>query len=283
MSELVQIRQRIKAIETIQKITHAMRLIAMSAHSRLKKKEAGLAQYTAAINALFHTMRTTNPTWTNTRLQPLPSCQTNILVIIVGSQKGLCGNFNTQLLTFFTHHMARHPESTFDIVTVGKKTSDLLHRQYPKLSVKTEYTVFNLREIFSIAQALTHMITQAQEPYTSVLLFSNELKGFFIQKPTVCQLIPFIPSTGHTRSMTENYLYQQDPHQLIDLLAYQSLESRIQELLFTSLHAEQAARFISMDGATRNALTLLETNKLLYNKLRQAKITKELTELTASY
>jgi F-type H+-transporting ATPase subunit gamma len=283
MSELVQIRQRIKAIETIQKITHAMRLIAMSAHSRLKKREVGLSEYIESLNALFYKVYSLNPGWNNSRIQPLLT-HTKMLVILVGSQKGLCGNFNTQLFAYFTQYMARHPESTFDITIIGKKTADIFKHQYPLLHIKAEYTIFNPHTIFSLAQEISDSIIHAHEPYTSVLLFSNELKGFFVQRPQTSQLIPFMPLSTQTHAdIKEGYLYQQPPLELLDTLAYQCLESRIQYLLFMSLHAEQAARFLSMDGATRNALTLLETNKLLYNKLRQAKITKELTELTASF
>lgn len=78
-------------------------------------------------------------------------------------------------------------------------------------------------------------------------------------------------------------MWEHTPHEVLDILALQALEVTIQHLLFESLLAEQAARFISMDSSTRNAEKILEETILWYNKLRQAKITRELTELTGSF
>jgi F-type H+-transporting ATPase subunit gamma len=81
----------------------------------------------------------------------------------------------------------------------------------------------------------------------------------------------------------EQYTWEQNPSDILDDLALQYLTATMYRLLFQSLLAEQAARFISMDNATRNAKQLLEDTQLQYNKLRQAKITRELTELSASF
>jgi F-type H+-transporting ATPase subunit gamma len=281
MSELVQMRQRIKAIETIQKITHAMRLIAMSAHSRLKRKEADLKHYIDTINILFSKVYKLQQDWHNPIMKP-KSNHTKILVILVGSQKGLCGTFNTNLFTYFTQQMARHAESTFDSIAIGKKAIDFLNRNHTHIQVISAYNNFSIRTIFTISQTIADLIIHAPTPYSSVIMFSNDLKSFFIQKPIRTNLIPLVAATSDVLAPTEGYLWEQEPTVVLDTLAHHYLEAHIQHLLFTSLYAEQAARFLSMDNATRNAVSLLENSKILYNKLRQAKITKELTELTGS-
>lgn len=122
-----------------------------------------------------------------------------------------------------------------------------------------------------------------QPQFTPVMVFSNRLKTFFIQKPHEQVLIPFSPLANNTQTnSTAEYYWEQNPKELLDQLAYQTIEAQLYYLIFESLLAEHAARFISMDNATRNAQTLLEDNLLQYNKLRQAKITKELTELVSS-
>jgi len=281
MSELVQMRQRIKAIETIQKITHAMRLIAMSAHSRLKRKETDLKRYIDTINILFSKVYRLQQDWQNPIMKPKNN-HTKILVILVGSQKGLCGTFNTNLFTYFTQQMARHAESTFDSIAIGKKAIDFLNRNHTHIQVINEYNNFSTRTIFSISQAIADLIIHAPTPYSSVIMFSNDLKSFFIQKPIRTTLIPLATAPSQVLAPTEGYLWEHEPTVVLDTLAHHYLEAHIQHLLFTSLYAEQAARFLSMDNATRNAVSLLENSKILYNKLRQAKITKELTELTGS-
>ena len=109
-------------------------------------------------------------------------------------------------------------------------------------------------------------------------VLSNQLKTFFIQKPHNTQLIPFIsnPEASQSPATHDQYQWDQSPADLLDQLARSTIESELHYLLFESLLAEHAARFISMDNATRNAQTLLEDTQLQYNKLRQAKIPKNL-------
>ena len=107
----------------------------------------------------------------------------------------------------------------------------------------------------------------------------------FLYKSPVKQcsfLLPIEQENTAEPLSKDDYLWEQSPNDLLDQLAYQTLEVQLHYLLFESLLAEHAARFISMDNATRNAQSLLEETQLQYNKLRQAKITKELTELVSN-
>ena len=97
MSKLVHLRQRIKVIGTIQKITQAMRLISMSIHTRLKRKENAITQYIHTLNNLFAQLQLYAPEWTHPIIHPPKNGEKKTLVIIVGSQKGLCGSFNINL------------------------------------------------------------------------------------------------------------------------------------------------------------------------------------------
>ena len=81
----------------------------------------------------------------------------------------------------------------------------------------------------------------------------------------------------------EEYEWEQPTNEMLDLLVHQYLETALYEACFQSLLSEQAARFLSMDSSTRNAESLLESTKLQYNKVRQTKITKEVTELSGSF
>jgi F-type H+-transporting ATPase subunit gamma len=142
----------------------------------------------------------------------------------------------------------------------------------------------NAKTISSIAHDILELLIKNEPKFTQVSVFSNKLKTFFIQKPHETKLIPFSHEGEHhaTASNNQDYYWEQSPNELLDTLTYQTLEIHLHYLLFQSLLAEHAARFISMDNATRNAQTLLEDTQLQYNKLRQAKITKELTELVST-
>ncbi|HRN77620.1 MAG TPA: FoF1 ATP synthase subunit gamma [Candidatus Dependentiae bacterium] len=281
MSKLVHMRQRIKAIETIKKITHAMRLISMSTHSRLKNKQEPMTQYIEHIKTLFERIHTIVPEWHNQLLNPSPQTPTKNLIILIGSQKGLCGNFNSSLFNFFNRSNSPyiHP---YDIIVIGKKAVDFI-QEVTNGNLIATYPTFGLRNLFTLSQALVDTIIHAPQPYTSVIMVSNKLQGFFVQKPHDTQLIPFTLDHDMKQSSTEEYIWEQNATEILDVIAQQYLEAYIQFTLFQSLYAEYAARFLSMDNSTRNANNLLELTKLEYNKLRQARITQELTELTGSF
>jgi F-type H+-transporting ATPase subunit gamma len=279
MAQLIQLRARIKAVETIKKITHAMRLIAMSSHSRLRVKEEPFATYLNALSALASMVRYNAPDWKHTHLMPVHTATNQHLVILVGSQRGLCGNFNSALFHFFEATV--NTEHTM-IIGVGKKAVGYLisHGRFPIAAI---YPDLSMAAIPAIAQQLMQHILAAPQPFTTVSVVSNQLKTFFIQKPQITQLIPFAYKNNPSIELSlQDYLWEEEPKEVLEYVIVQMLEAHIQHLLFQSLLAEQAARFISMDSATRNAQGILDTIKLSYNKLRQAKITKELTELSST-
>lgn len=281
MSLLIQLRYRIKAIETIKKITHAMRLISMSSRSRLKSKEDSLIHYLETSQHFFSRIQKSAPDWKS----PLISSaeQKNPLIILIGSQRGLCGNFNTVLFHFFERSILKpNDHGKIQIIVVGKKAINYVEGN-SLFNVVAQFPDLHAKTIGSIANQIMHLILNSQPQFTPVTVFSNRLKTFFIQKPQEQVLIPFSASTTEKPlASTAEYYWEQNPTELLDQLAYQTIEAQLYYLIFESLLAEHAARFISMDNATRNAQTLLEDNQLQYNKLRQAKITKELTELVSS-
>lgn len=284
MAHLIQMRQRIKAIETIKKITHAMQLISMSTHARLKENEGSLLDYHQATSQLFETVSQSLPQLPVSPLFPDPSLPGRPLLILVGSQKGLCGNFNISLIKFFEKRYPRTlltSSNNYTIISVGKKAIDYC-TQHQLATIIQEHPNFNSSTLSFIAQTISRAIMQTAEPYSSVTIISNHLKTFFMHQPHTTQLIPFsLPISNNTSH--QDYYWEQSPVSIFHDLAYQYIESHIYVILFQSLLAEQAARFLSMDSSTRNAKTLLEKSQLEYNKLRQATITKELTELTGSY
>lgn len=285
MPKLIHLRLRIKAIETIKKVTHAMRLIAISSHSHLKIQKQSLLKYTESIQHYIHIVHPLAPSWHNT-FGNHNHHQSKKLIILVGSQKGLCGTFNQTLFNSFTTTKNDFIDTSYHLITIGKKASDFIQQTTPHLLIQ-QYDTFNRSTLFVIAKEITTQLTNKNTPYTTVLIWSNMLRTFFIQKPTRSVLIPFDTTdqtsyNNTTQTLPEDYLWEFNASELLEQLTSQYLEARIQLLLLESLLAEQAARFLSMDSATRNAQRLSDSTKLQYNKLRQAKITREITELSGS-
>jgi len=284
MAQLIQMRQRIKAIETIKKVTHAMRLISMSMHSRLRGKTPLLKNYNKEISKLFRKLRFVNPNWTNPVLYPEAPKESNPLFILIGSQKGLCGTFNTGLIKEFEKTLTEEQIKNTTFITVGKKAVDYMAKRKTKAIVK-EFKDLTVRNFTSISQNIVSEILDAKPTYSSVSIFSNELKTFFVQTPTLVELIPIAEHAEEdlSKDFGEDYIWYQKSDDLLDKIAPQYVAANINALLLESLLAEQAARFLSMDTATRNAKNLLEETTLKYNKLRQWTITKELTELSTNF
>jgi len=284
MSKLIQMRNRIQTIETIRKVTDAMRIISMSSHSRLKNKQEALSNYLQTLVTLLTKVQQATPSWHNERLMPSADNDTNPLLILIGSQKGLCGSFNTFLWKFFEKYMSEESSKNYTYICIGKKSIDYLNAQYTDKIIKT-FSLTKSDAFLTIATEITTLIMNAPVAYTSVTIFSNSFKSFFIQKPTISHLIPFNPKkiVSFLESPIEGYLWDEEPHTILDKLAIHYIEAQLQHIIFQSLLSEHAALFISMDNSTRNANSLLETTKLTYNKLRQTKITTEITELSGSF
>jgi F-type H+-transporting ATPase subunit gamma len=296
MSKLIQMRNRIQTIETIRKITDVMRIISMSAHSRLKVKQEPLSNYLHALKNLLAKVQQATPSWSHEQLMPTGN-NSNPLIIVIGSQKGLCGGFNTQLSKILQEHLSQNPSAHYKLSAVGKKPIEYLINNHPDKLICSFPTVTS-RNFLTIAQELTDLIMQATPSYTSVTIISNVFKNFFVQKATITQLIPFNPKSSFAKASTdktadkqetsatptaEGYMWDEKPSDILNALAVQYIEAQFQHLIFQSLLSEHAARFISMDNSTRNANTLLTNTKLEYNKIRQAKITTEITELTGNF
>lgn len=282
MSKLIQMRNRIQTIETIRKVTDVMRIISMSAHSRLKVKQEPLSEYLNTIKTFLAKAQRATPSWQHAQLMPTGP-HNNPLIIVIGSQKGLCGAFNTQLSKILQEYLLHNPSAHYTFSAVGKKPIEYLINNYPDKLI-CSFPSITSRNFLTIAQELTDLIMMARPAYTSVTVISNIFKNFFTQKATITQLIPFaLPDIAIKAISVENYIWDETPGDILDKLAIQYIEAQFQHLIFQSLLSEHAARFISMDNSTRNANTLLTDTKLEYNKIRQAKITTEITELTGNF
>lgn len=278
MSQLIRMRQRIKAIRTIKKITHALRLISMSGHLRLRSKKNGIEEYRQQIASIFLPLYAKQPDWKH----PLLSAKrinASQLAILIGSQKGLCGNFNTQGFAFFEKSIKNKEQ--LDLITIGKKAHE--YARHTNNKIIQHYDVFSITNADTICREVTEYIIKTAGSYSQVMVYSTFSKSFFVQKPQAIQLIPFEVKNTETAKALDEYVWEQSPYDLLPYLIEQMVYITLYDLMFQSLIAEQAARFIAMDNSTRSAGKLLDSMRLTYNKMRQSKITAELTDLVGGF
>lgn len=275
MSELVKLKNRIRAVKTTEKVTKAMRLISMSLHTKLKQKATAIQKYEDELTSLFSSVKNSSKDWKSKTLQPEQTGK--ILVILIGSQKGLCGTFNTNLFHFFNKN---NPNlKSIDLIALGKKACDFLAKKHV---LQKEYTNLAPSKVNEVTNDLLDFIETAKAKYEQVKIFYNYPKSFLTQVPTEKQIIP-VPEKDTASKIDQDYVWEQPVEQVLDVLAKEYLKFTLQATISDSLLAEQSARFKSMDSASHNAENLLAEMSKKYAKQRQAKITKELIELTGAF
>lgn len=284
MSLVMLLRQRIKTVETIRKTTHAMRLTSMSTHALLNKKMHNLETYRRELERVLKLVK--RDIVQKTDLISLPEKE---LLVVVGSQKGLCGAFNTRLCKYF---IQQNPKSTANqkdtrpVVAVGKKMSENLRDEYTLLYA---FDRFDPTNFFVITNELyQHIVGPAG--YTKVTIYSSYPQSFFVQRPMATtidvpkRLDPESPAQKSVNTCDpietkSGYQYDEPADSIFQQLENLYLKIHLEEILFESLIAEHAARFISMDASTTNAEKILDGMRRDYNKIRQASITRELMDL----
>lgn len=238
-----------------------MQLATRAIQSRLRKKEDIFNAYVKAIEKVHQDHYALNVAAQQDAAQITPTPAKKI-VLLIGSHKGLCGAFNERLFVFFKRAV---PISWLtDVITVGSQPFQFLTAQ--GIQPKHHFDHFTSTTITTIAQELTLIISAAMP--VELIVVSNKSRTFFLQQPYLQEITVNAPCESDNISA---------------LLSRLKLQSSILQALYNSLIAEQSARFLSMDNATRNAEDILTQAKIDYNKLRQTLVTRELLELTNSF
>ena len=295
MAQLIQLKQRITAIQTIKKITNAMRIISMSLHSRLGHKLVLLKNYQKGLNDLLYVTKQFKKN-SNHEENNINKINNKKALIIIGSDKGLCGTFNSNILKLLKNENL----SEYELITVGKKISDNIKNI---AEIKNAFHNFNYRNLNRIAAEVYDLVEQGNPAfasghperaqrvegsyggrgYSEIICINTLPKSFFIQLSQKKRLFPIRYTEESTSLNVDEYVWEETPETVYQSLEKEYLRFSISYALFESLFAEQAARFQSMDSATRNAENILEEMQIQYSKLRQAKITQEISELTSHF
>lgn len=278
MSQLIQLKQRIKAIQVIKKITHAMRLISMSSRMKMIKNTENLKIFRDEILPLLCSLESVHPT-----VEQNKPFYKNI-IILIAAEKGLCGTFNTTIFAYFQAQLKHLNINDYHFIAVGKQAGQFLASQNIKMVAR--YDKLSNNHLEKTATHLYEYLIQHKDSYQTVTCFYNKSKTFFVQESCQYQLLPVQAQTScsiNTAADLEDYYWPQAPADVILCIFQSFLKLNILFILSQSIIAEQSARFLSMDSSTRNAENLLKKMQLEYNKIRQAKITRELTELISSF
>jgi F-type H+-transporting ATPase subunit gamma len=288
MSQLVQLRHKIRSIQTTKKITHAVRLISMSLYGKLEKINRPLENYTDRIKDFFlETLEQAPETWHSELLFPEDLLDSRPLFIVIGTSKGLCGSLNSNLFKFVESSLVIEKHQAPAFIAIGLKAiSFIKEKEWGELVCS--YADLNSNNFLAISGDLIDRIANAPLPYSSVTFCHNTAKSFFTQMPKKSTLIPVRRDSAtsvekDSDDMQDDVIWEQDKEAVLDYLSVCYVRCAITHLLFEALRAEHAARFLAMENSNNNAEKYLDRLTLQFNKLRQALITREVSELSASF
>ncbi len=276
-----EIKRRIRSVISIQQITRAMQMIAVS---RLKKAEDRLHSARPFAEKIQEFMETLAPSLGSIRHPLLVKRPVNhIGLVLITSDKGLCGGYNANVLNHTYRFIEEHPDKQIRLILIGRKGHDSFRRKtypidYYLSQISKEIT---LQEVKDVTRAIIKGFEEGH--YDEVDLIYTRFKTAMNTQPARLKLLPLerseILKTG--AEIHGEPLFEPEPDEIMAQLLPKYLEAQIYRGLVESVASEQGARMVSMKSATENAEEMISSLTLSYNKARQASITKELLEVTS--
>ena len=280
MAGAKEIRTKIKSIQSTQKITKAMEMVAASKMRKAQERMRAARPYATKIrNVISHLAHAhteyRSPGLTERELK-------RIGLIVVSTDRGLCGGLNTNLFkaTILAMQDWRKRGIEIDICTVGTKAFQFFRRLKGNIVAHVAHLGDSPRfeDVLGPVKVMADAFTEGK--IDAIYLVYNEFVNTMSQKPRIERLMPITADVqdaapGHRW----DYIYEPDPKDLIELLLRRYSESVVYQSLVENVASEMAARMVAMKSASDNAGTLIDELQLIYNKARQASITQELAEI----
>ena len=278
-----EIRGKIKSVENTKKITKAMEMVAASKMRKAQERMRASRPYGEKVRNIAAHLAEANPEYTHPFLVKQQGSKT-VGLIVVTTDKGLCGGLNTNWLRQGTNKMRELETAGKQVVAVaiGNKGMGFLNRI--GVSVKASAVQLgdtpHLDKLIGPVKVLLDAYQEGKvdEVYLCYTKFLNTMK----QEPMVEKLLPLSSEQmTPTRAHSWDYLYEPDAQTVIDDLLVRYIEALVYQAVAENMASEQSARMVAMKAATDNAGNVINELKLVYNKTRQAAITKELSEIVA--
>jgi F-type H+-transporting ATPase subunit gamma len=292
MPTLLDYRRRIRSVRNTQKITRAMKFVAAAQLRRAQARVFAARPYAAGILRVLRSAvaRVEEPLHPLLAVRP----ENRLLVLVVSSDKGLCGAFNANIVRRAAEFLEAHRRQSPEIMPVGRKSRDAMRKQ--PFEIAAEFLNVSRRVQFEHAKQIAGRVSELyqSERVDAVYAIYNEFKNVLVQRLTVQKLLPIAPEVlGETAGKPPvaalhrtvqgavDYLYEQPPREIFARLLPRYLETELYRVLLESAAAEQAARMTAMDAATTNAGEMIDQLTLKMNKVRQATITREIIEVVS--
>ncbi len=284
MPSMKEIRGKIKSVQNTRKITKAMEMVAASKMRKAQERMRAARPYADKVRNIAAHMSGANSEYQHPFLIERPLL--NVGLIMVTTDKGLCGGMNTNVLRAATAQMKEWTDSGKKVQTtaIGNKGLGFLNRIGANVVSESTHIgdVPHMDELIGAVkvQIDAYLAGEIDAVYLAYTQFVNTMK----QEPVVMQLIP-LPKSSLTQSEEEkrayswDYLYEPSPEAVVEELLVRYIEALVYQSVAENIASEQSARMVAMKAASDNAKNVIGELQLVYNKSRQAAITKELSEI----
>lgn len=277
MANLKEIRNRINSVSSTMQITSAMKMVSAAKLKKAQDAITAMRPYAEKLTELIQNISATlEENVTNVFAEQRPV--NKVLLVVVTSNRGLCGAFNANVLKKTKERMKFYADKEVEILTIGKKAHDILSKSEKIFANESQvYDELTFENVADIAQVL--MDLYVNENVDRVEILYNQFKNAASQVVMTEQFLPLAPIDSGDENAVADYIFEPSKEEIINSLIPSSLKTQLFKALLDSNAAEHGARMTAMHKATDNAGELRDQLKLTYNKARQAAITNEILEI----
>ncbi len=290
MANLRDIRNRISSIKNTQQITKAMKMVAAAKLRKAQQRMNATRPYSKKMGQVVAKLVSSQQNVENELLRE-PEETKRILLIVVGSDRGLCGGFNNNLFrkvesNISDNYSSYNQDGNFEIITLGKKATGYFKKRNYKV-IESYPGFFDELNYEETSEIMSYAIEKfVKEYYDKVLIAFNEFKTVITQNRLIEEALPLkTDSIGEEEeedsSIEKDYIFEPDPSSILEKLLPVHLNMQLWRAVLESNAAEQGARMAAMDNATENAKELEQDLRLEYNQARQSAITTEISEIVS--
>jgi F-type H+-transporting ATPase subunit gamma len=287
MANLKAIRIRIASVKSTKQITSAMKMVSAAKLRRAQDKIVRLRPYANKLHEILVGLSQSLADSEMENIYGRVSAPDKVLVIVVTSNRGLCGAFNANVIRESRRIVSEEYAEQFGkgnvtFLTIGKKGFDYLRKLKVKMLPERNniYNVLTFENVSRIAEEI--MAAFVAREYDKVILVYNQFKNAAVQNLTVEQFLPVVTEdAGKPLSAPADYIYEPNKEEIVKELIPKSLKLQFYKAILDSFVAEHGARMTAMHKATDNATQLIKELALQYNKTRQATITNQILEVVS--
>lgn len=282
MANLKEVRTRIASVSSTQQITSAMKMVSAAKFRRAQNAIIGMRPYAAKLNQIVAGMGVEDGVQT-----PYHATRelSKVLLVVVTSNKGLCGAFNSNVIKEATNRLSYYKETGVQVnmITIGKRALETFAKQ-KGLVVSSHDALLDNPTFDAVATLADELMQQfVDKEWDRIELVYNQFKNSLTQILSTERFLPVSSqmqvAEGGEKELNADYIYEPSKEEILKEMTPLMLRSQFYRTILDSLAAEHGARMTAMQNATDNATTLLNDLRLSYNKARQASITNEIIEI----